>query len=280
MSFKTPLKHADTETPSEEFDKDSEFEVGDVVCINGTNRVGYCRFRGAVEFSSGVWAGIEFLRPEGTNDGSNQGVQYFKCKPLHGLFVRSKGVMKSTKHSPSKISHSPFLNKDVAFTALQLLTKSPSQSSASPTNSNSSSKSPTSARSSRAQLRSSPIKSHLNSNSPISQNSPSRSRLYSNNLDNNLNNPNDNLNETDLDSLISSNLFTEAVAKIVSRSHHRLENEIADLRTNQKEQAVALQKIIGGIDDLRSLEESEQKKALIEIKAVASAARAALMSTK
>jgi hypothetical protein len=104
--------------------------------------------------------------------------------------------------------------------------------------------------------------------------------LYSNNLDNNLNNPNDNLNETDLDSLISSNLFTEAVAKIVSRSHHRLENEIADLRTNQKEQAVALQKIIGGIDDLRSLEESEQKKALIEIKAVASAARAALMSTK
>lgn len=36
----------------------------------------------------GVWAGIELDTPTGKNDGTVQGIQYFVCKPKHGIFVR------------------------------------------------------------------------------------------------------------------------------------------------------------------------------------------------
>lgn len=43
---------------------------------------------GTTSFASGYWVGLELTAPLGKNDGSVQGVTYFKCAPKHGLFVR------------------------------------------------------------------------------------------------------------------------------------------------------------------------------------------------
>lgn len=47
-------------------------------------QVGTLRFCGSTEFSGGLWAGVELDRPEGKNDGSVAGVQYFTCRLKHG----------------------------------------------------------------------------------------------------------------------------------------------------------------------------------------------------
>lgn len=41
-------------------------------------------FCGRVEFSGGVWAGIEISNEEGKHDGSVAGIAYFKCPPKSG----------------------------------------------------------------------------------------------------------------------------------------------------------------------------------------------------
>ncbi|XP_066559174.1 CAP-Gly domain-containing linker protein 4 isoform X3 [Amia ocellicauda] len=60
--------------------------LGDRVIIAG-QKVGTLRFCGATEFSGGQWAGVELEDPEGKNDGSVGGVQYFTCRPKHGIFA-------------------------------------------------------------------------------------------------------------------------------------------------------------------------------------------------
>ena len=48
---------------------------------------GVVRFRGAdLAFAPGEWVGIELDTPTGRNSGSVQGVEYFRCRPSHGLF--------------------------------------------------------------------------------------------------------------------------------------------------------------------------------------------------
>lgn len=37
---------------------------------------------------SGLWIGVELDTPTGKNDGTVQDIQYFSCKPKHGIFVR------------------------------------------------------------------------------------------------------------------------------------------------------------------------------------------------
>lgn len=70
------------------------YTEGDRVLITGTERVGRCRFIGNVPFAQGIWAGIELPTPDGKNDGSVEGIQYFRCKPKHGLFVRAVSAEK------------------------------------------------------------------------------------------------------------------------------------------------------------------------------------------
>lgn len=51
--------------------------------------IGVVRYCGkSVEFADGEWIGVEFDEPVGKNDGSVQGIQYFRCRADHGLFVR------------------------------------------------------------------------------------------------------------------------------------------------------------------------------------------------
>ena len=43
-------------------------------------------FCGRVEFSGGVWAGIEVSNGEGKHNGSVSGITYFKCPPRSGVY--------------------------------------------------------------------------------------------------------------------------------------------------------------------------------------------------
>lgn len=50
---------------------------------------GTVKYLGRIEGKHGEWVGIELDRPVGSNDGSYLGIQYFKCEPRHGVFIRS-----------------------------------------------------------------------------------------------------------------------------------------------------------------------------------------------
>jgi tubulin-folding cofactor B len=47
---------------------------------------------GSTSFQPGIWIGIEYDEPLGKNNGTVQGVEYFKCRPNHGAFVRPTKV--------------------------------------------------------------------------------------------------------------------------------------------------------------------------------------------
>ena len=44
--------------------------------------------------AAGTWFGIELDRPAGKNDGSVAGVQYFTCRPKHGVFAPLSRIQK------------------------------------------------------------------------------------------------------------------------------------------------------------------------------------------
>nr|XP_046269859.1 CAP-Gly domain-containing linker protein 4-like isoform X2 [Scatophagus argus]XP_046269860.1 CAP-Gly domain-containing linker protein 4-like isoform X2 [Scatophagus argus]XP_046269861.1 CAP-Gly domain-containing linker protein 4-like isoform X2 [Scatophagus argus] len=67
--------------------------LGDRVVIAG-QKVGTLRFCGSTEFSGGLWAGVELDKPEGKNDGSVAGVQYFTCRMKHGIFAPLSKISK------------------------------------------------------------------------------------------------------------------------------------------------------------------------------------------
>ncbi|CAN0211889.1 unnamed protein product, partial [Discosporangium mesarthrocarpum] len=54
----------------------------------GEGRTGIVRFIGCTQFASGRWVGLELADGTGKNDGSVNGVEYFRCPPDHGVFVR------------------------------------------------------------------------------------------------------------------------------------------------------------------------------------------------
>ncbi|CAN9502592.1 unnamed protein product [Ophioblennius macclurei] len=80
--------------------------LGDRVVIAG-QKVGTLRFCGSTEFSGGLWAGVELDKPEGKNDGSVAGVQYFTCRVKHGIFAPLSKISKpSERHKSSTVKTS------------------------------------------------------------------------------------------------------------------------------------------------------------------------------
>jgi len=65
---------------------ESSWEVDQRVLFDG--QPGVVRFVGVTKFSKGEWVGVELDEANGKNDGCVQGVSYFSCKPLHGIFCR------------------------------------------------------------------------------------------------------------------------------------------------------------------------------------------------
>ena len=68
----------------------SDIQVGMEVVMKERQPVlhGIVQFVGQTSFASGMWVGIKLEVPLGKNNGIVQGVKYFQCLPLHGLFVR------------------------------------------------------------------------------------------------------------------------------------------------------------------------------------------------
>lgn len=54
---------------------------------------GVVQYVGQTSFASGMWVGIMLDVPLGKNNGVVQGVSYFQCLPLHGLFVRPQQLV-------------------------------------------------------------------------------------------------------------------------------------------------------------------------------------------
>ncbi|ORX54872.1 hypothetical protein BCR36DRAFT_581750 [Piromyces finnis] len=79
-----------------------KFSIGQRVETSGT--FGIIRFIGATQFASGNWIGIELEKPVGKNNGSINGVEYFSCKPLYGVFVRPAMVKILVSKSPESSS--------------------------------------------------------------------------------------------------------------------------------------------------------------------------------
>uniref|UniRef100_A0A671KJE4 Centrosome-associated protein 350-like n=1 Tax=Sinocyclocheilus anshuiensis TaxID=1608454 RepID=A0A671KJE4_9TELE len=71
------------------------FCIGDRVLVSNI-QPGTLRFKGQTNFASGVWAGVELDNPEGSNNGTYDGVVYFECREKHGIFA-----------PPDKISRLP-----------------------------------------------------------------------------------------------------------------------------------------------------------------------------
>lgn len=42
----------------------------------------------SARLQAGTWVGVELDTPTGKNDGTVQDIQYFACKPKHGIFVK------------------------------------------------------------------------------------------------------------------------------------------------------------------------------------------------
>ncbi|XP_031163251.1 centrosome-associated protein 350 isoform X2 [Sander lucioperca] len=83
----TPLSPVIDEMPS--------FSIGDRVLV-GSVQPGTLRFKGPTSFANGFWAGVELDKSEGSNNGTYDGIVYFKCDESHGIFA-----------PPDKITHLP-----------------------------------------------------------------------------------------------------------------------------------------------------------------------------
>ncbi|KAM9831410.1 centrosome-associated protein 350 [Neosynchiropus ocellatus] len=71
------------------------FNIADRVLVGGV-QPGTLRFKGPTSFANGYWAGVELDQSEGSNNGTYDGVVYFKCAEGHGIFA-----------PPDKIRHLP-----------------------------------------------------------------------------------------------------------------------------------------------------------------------------
>ncbi|KAL0186991.1 hypothetical protein M9458_018661, partial [Cirrhinus mrigala] len=71
------------------------FSIGDRVLVSNI-QPGTLRFKGQTNFANGFWAGVELDNPEGSNNGTYDGVVYFECREKHGIFA-----------PPDKISRLP-----------------------------------------------------------------------------------------------------------------------------------------------------------------------------
>uniref|UniRef100_A0A671M1G9 CAP-Gly domain-containing linker protein 2-like n=1 Tax=Sinocyclocheilus anshuiensis TaxID=1608454 RepID=A0A671M1G9_9TELE len=70
-----------------------DFVVGERVWVNGV-KPGVIAYLGETQFSPGQWAGVVLNDLVGKNDGSVNGVRYFECQALQGIFTRPSKLMR------------------------------------------------------------------------------------------------------------------------------------------------------------------------------------------
>jgi hypothetical protein len=80
-----------------------------IAVVQGADVPATVRFIGEANFREGIWVGLETdTLEEKANDGTVNGVRYFDCPPMHGLFVRP-GMLRNNEHinAPSLSSKAP-----------------------------------------------------------------------------------------------------------------------------------------------------------------------------
>ncbi|XP_065844044.1 kinesin-like protein KIF13A isoform X2 [Oscarella lobularis] len=92
-------------------------KVGEIVMVDMARgyKMGTVKYVGETQFQPGQWIGVALDTPHGKHNGTVKEVVYFKCRPKHGVFVRSDKIVKapdlssspkpppksSSKHSPT-----------------------------------------------------------------------------------------------------------------------------------------------------------------------------------
>ncbi|EJW84581.1 CAP-Gly domain-containing protein [Wuchereria bancrofti] len=66
------------------------FKVG--VRVDTDRGPGVIEFCGETKFAEGTWIGINLDEPNGKHNGTVKGIQYFACKPSHGIFLRANQI--------------------------------------------------------------------------------------------------------------------------------------------------------------------------------------------
>ena len=70
---------------------DTMKEFGIYIYVNGTMKEKSDVKNGSIP---GTWFGVELDRPAGKNNGAVGGVQYFTCRPKHGVFAPLSRIQK------------------------------------------------------------------------------------------------------------------------------------------------------------------------------------------
>ncbi|RZC39748.1 dynactin subunit 1 [Asbolus verrucosus] len=73
-------------------------KVGQKVRVTGKDVQGVIAFVGPTSFAADIWIGLKLDEPRGKNNGSVQGVEYFKCEDKHGLFVKPTQIIPLDDH--------------------------------------------------------------------------------------------------------------------------------------------------------------------------------------
>ncbi|XP_055897249.1 centrosome-associated protein 350-like isoform X3 [Biomphalaria glabrata] len=94
----TPREMAQTPVPDEDVneallqtDPLVDFSLGDRVLVLGSGS-GILRFKGKVDFSPGIWAGVELDAKASGSDGFHEGKRYFTCPAGHGVLVQGSEI--------------------------------------------------------------------------------------------------------------------------------------------------------------------------------------------
>jgi dynactin complex subunit len=91
------------------------WKVGECCFVNGSKR-GLVAFVGETQFKEGVWAGVILETSEGKNNGSLNGVTYFRTEENRGIFCRLNKLTREPEEPSSDLNQS-IVNEACANTA-------------------------------------------------------------------------------------------------------------------------------------------------------------------
>ena len=77
--------------PRGKTEKEDDLTIG-AHAITKSGKRGFIRYVGPLKKKPGLWVGLELHepvgKPVGPHDGSLDGVRYFTCEPMYGIFVK------------------------------------------------------------------------------------------------------------------------------------------------------------------------------------------------
>ncbi|VDC06717.1 unnamed protein product [Peniophora sp. CBMAI 1063] len=135
---------------------------------------GIVRFSGQTQFQVGKWIGVELSEAKGRNDGTVQGVAYFKCKANYGVFVKPSqvAIVKEPEPTPGPSRARPSLGH--VRTPSNGISRTPSLRSVQPSSPSSRSGSPSKTVASPAATATTFRASRLGASSTLAPPSPSK----------------------------------------------------------------------------------------------------------